>query len=72
MTEYIFHKTGAGERWDMIAYQYYKNSYNIQPIIESNPHIPVNATLQEGLTVKIPIEEKSDKTSLLPIWRQKK
>lgn len=71
MTEYILHTTGADERWDTIAYKYYKNSYNIQPIIEANPHIPINATLQEGLTVKIPIEEKADNTALLPIWRQK-
>lgn len=71
MTEYIFHKTGADERWDTIAYKYYKNSYNIQPIIEANPHVSINATLKEGLTLKIPIEEKTNNKSLLPVWRQK-
>ena len=72
MTNYIFHTTGSNERWDNIAYQYYKDSYNIQPIIDANPHISINTRLQEGIILKIPIEEKSETTNkkLLPIWKR--
>ncbi|MCD7780407.1 MAG: tail protein X [Candidatus Gastranaerophilales bacterium] len=71
MTKYIFHKAGNNERWDSIAYKYYGNCYNIQPIIEANPHVPISAIITEGTELKIPIEETtSTNTSLLPVWKQ--
>lgn len=69
---YIFHRTIQGERWDNIAYKYYKNSYLSHKIIEANPQIGAVETLEDGIILKIPIDEtitESDK-SKLPIWRQ--
>ena len=70
MTKYIFHTTGNNERWDTIAYKYYKNSYKIQQIIEANPHVAISTTIKEGTILKIPIEENiTGKNDLLPIWK---
>lgn len=71
MTKYIYHSTGTNERWDLLAYIFYKNCYKIKPIIEANPHIPITLEIKEGTVIKIPIEETSDtNTSKLPIWKQ--
>ncbi len=70
MTKYIFHTAAADERWDVIAYKYYKNSYKIKPIIEANPHIPISTTIKEGTILKIPIEIKTNDNELLPIWKR--
>ena len=72
MTNYIFHKTIQNERWDNIAYKYYKNSYNIKPLLEANPHASGAEILPEGEVIKIPIDKditENDK-SKLPIWKQ--
>lgn len=74
MTKYIFHTTGTNERWDNIAYKYYKNSYNIQSIIDSNPHAAISPVIKEGIILKIPIDvenKQNNKNALLPIWKQK-
>lgn len=68
---FIFHTVGHNERWDMIAYKYYSNCYNIQPIIEANPHVALGAILKEGAVLKIPIEENSkNNNSFLPVWKR--
>ena len=71
--KYAFYKTGHNERWDNIAYKYYKNSYDIQKLIEANPHIPINTVIPPETEITIPIEEISKlkkSTSVLPIWKQ--
>lgn len=72
MTKYIFHTIGHNERFDNIAYKYYSNCYNIAPIIEANPHIPICAILPEGQVLKIPINDDNNQIdkSLLPVWKQ--
>ena len=72
MTDYIFHKANESERFDDIAYKYYKNSYLIKPIIEANPHLSGAEVLKGGDIIKIPIDKtitEQDK-SKLPIWKQ--
>lgn len=71
MTEYIFHTASNNERWDTLAYKYYRNSYKIQPIIEANPHIKADTVIPQGTVLKIPIEKhkKTDK-SVLPVWKR--
>lgn len=74
MTKYIFYTAAENDRWDLIAYKFYRNSYRISEIIEANPHIAITGTIPEGTELKIPIpEEKTPETnkSLLPIWKQK-
>ncbi len=71
MTNYIFHTAGNNERWDTLAYKYYGNCYKMQPIIEANPHVSISAKIEEGIELKIPIEESTEtETSLLPVWKR--
>lgn len=73
MTKYIFHTAGTNERWDLVAYMYYKNCYKIKPIIEANPHVPIVAEIKEGTILKIPIDkniEQNTNNSELPIWKK--
>ena len=70
---YYFHIASAGERWDTVAYKYYKNPHKIAPIIMSNPHIPISPIIEEGTEIKIPkLDElkSNSKVAQLPIWKQ--
>ncbi|MGN0014954.1 MAG: tail protein X, partial [Candidatus Gastranaerophilaceae bacterium] len=58
MTKYIFYTAGSNERWDLLAYMFYKNCYKMKPIIEANPHIPITPEIKEGTVIKIPVSEK--------------
>lgn len=71
MTTYIFHVAGYLERWDSIAYKYYKNTYEIQKLIDANPHIPITGIIKEGTEIKVPIDEDVKTDSKLPIWKKK-
>lgn len=73
MTKYIFHTAGTNERWDLLAYMYYKNCYKIKPIIEANPHILIEAEIKEGTILKIPINEENEQSTenlQLPVWKR--
>ena len=71
MSEFVFYTAQNSDRWDLIAYKFYKNSYKIQPIIEANPHVSVSTTIKAGTVLRIPVllSETSDK-SLLPVWKR--
>lgn len=71
-TEYIEHTTKEGERWDLIAYQYYGDSTKYEPIIQANRYIPIVPILPAGLKLMIPIVEESENESTiqLPPWKQ--
>ena len=74
-SKYVEHKAQAGERWDDIAYQYYGNCFQVNEIIDANPHIGISPFLPEGETIIVPILEKSNKQSTnesLPVWQQLK
>ncbi|MCD8024754.1 MAG: tail protein X [Candidatus Gastranaerophilales bacterium] len=68
---YVIQKTANNDRWDLIAYRYLGNTYNIAPLIEANPHLAISSVLDEGQILKIPVDEttKND-TSLLPVWKK--
>ena len=73
MTKYIFHTAGTNERWDLLAYMYYKNCYKIKPIIEANPNIPITTEIKEGTIIKIPIDEETQtntENTNFPIWKR--
>jgi phage tail protein X len=52
---FISHRTVAGERWDLLAWQYYGNPSLYGPIIMANPAIPIEPAFEPGLMVGIPI-----------------
>ena len=60
VTEYLLRRTMDGDRWDLLAQEYYGNAFAIEPLLEANP---VNASLTilpAGLTLKIPLLRTQD------------
>lgn len=69
------HVTRDGERWDTIAWDYYGDPFNYEPIIEANPAANITPTLPAGIVLLIPIltldEQNSQQVaSDLPPWKQ--
>ena len=71
MAEYYIHVTGENERWDTLATKYYGDCYEIAPIIESNPQIPITPILESNTEVLIPVKTQNTNMENLPIWKQK-
>lgn len=71
MTEFYSYITKDNDRWDLIAYKYYKNATLYEDIIKANPHVPVEPILQAGIKLKIPIFEDSKTIKFeLPPWKK--
>ncbi|MCT4654355.1 MAG: tail protein X [Cohaesibacter sp.] len=75
--EYFNHLTQTGERWDVIAWRYYKDPEKQDLLIEENRHLfldnldPVPAILPTGTKLCVPvIEQASINDALLPPWKR--
>lgn len=75
--EFLEHLTRSGERWDILAYQYYNDADLSGLIIDANADLflenlsPIPAVLSPGTTLLIPvIEQKSVSDTLLPPWKR--
>lgn len=65
--EYI---TKDGDRWDLIAYEFYADSTLYEPIITANPEVPITPILPSGIKLKIPVIEQENNINFeLPPWR---
>jgi phage tail protein X len=65
--EYI---TKDGDRWDLIAYEFYSDPTLYESIITANPEVPITPILPSGLKLKIPVrEDKEEIEFILPPWR---
>ena len=67
-TQYRLHITKQGERWDHISWQYYGDPYAYPQIIAANPHVNITFSLPAGLTLAIPILEKTTSSVGVPPW----
>ena len=71
MTQYYSCITKDCDRWDLIAYRFYKNPTVYEDIIKANPNVPIEPILPAGITLKIPIFEDSETIKLeLPPWKK--
>lgn len=71
MTEFYSYITKDGDRWDLIAYKYYKNPTMYEEIIKANPNVPIETILPAGINLKIPILEESSTIKFdLPPWKK--
>ena len=52
---FITHITSAGERWDLLAWQYYGDATLFSAIIQTNPQIPIEAVFEAGLVIGVPL-----------------
>ena len=71
MTNFIEYITKEGDRWDLIAYQFYANANLYEKIISANPAVKIIPTLSAGIKLKIPILETDSQIQFeLPPWRK--
>lgn len=65
--EYI---TTEGERWDTIAYKFYGDAAQYEPIVVSNPYVPLTPILPAGIKLQIPVIASTNELNVegLPPW----
>jgi phage tail protein X len=68
--QFILHITTAGERWDLLAWQYYGDPTDYSPIIMANPNVPIEPVFDAGISIAVPILQQSAvATADLPPWK---
>ena len=70
MKEYYEYITKEGDRWDLIAYQFYGDATMYEPIIVANPEVPIIPILPSGIKLRIPIIEIKETIEELPPWKK--
>ena len=69
--QFIEHTTGAGERWDLLAWQYYGDPARYSIIIMANPGVPIEPVFEAGVTLAIPIiDQQAVIQDGLPPWKR--
>jgi phage tail protein X len=69
--QFIRHTTIAGERWDMLAWNYYGDPTLFSAIITANPLISIEPVFEPGLQIRVPILQASPvRNSDLPPWKR--
>ncbi|MEJ2793963.1 tail protein X [Iodobacter sp. LRB] len=66
----LTHITTDGDRWDLLAWRYYRDISRIPLLIDANPHMAISEVLPSGQTVLIPIIEEEVSTEDLPPWKR--
>jgi len=57
---FLTHRTTAGDRWDLLALRYYGDPLHLGPLLRANPAHASKAVLEECLTLRIPIVERTE------------
>ena len=72
MMEYIEHRATEGDRWDTIAYAYYGDALQYEPIVTANPDIPIIPVLPSGILIRVPVLDLTDTLTSeeLPPWKR--
>jgi phage tail protein X len=55
MDEYLTHKTKDGDRWDLLAFEYYGNAFATELLLDANPGCATLTILPSGLALKVPL-----------------
>ena len=70
-SQYLNHISAAGDRWDLLSWKYYGDPTLFGPIVMANPEVPIEPVLEAGLTIVIPVLQKSNNAVAgLPPWKQ--
>ncbi len=68
--QFIQHFTRQGDRWDLLAWQYYGDPTNYSPIIMANPQVPIDSVFDAGIVIAVPILQVSEVLiANLPPWK---
>lgn len=75
--EYFEHITKIGDRWDLIAFDYYGDATLIKPLLLANPHLTANPdapaplVFGAGITLRVPILPEEEIAAVqLPPWKR--
>lgn len=70
--EVIEHITRDGDRWDLLAWEYYGDATAYETIIAANPSVAISPILPSGIIILVPVleEAETDTTEGLPPWKQ--
>jgi phage tail protein X len=67
----ITHRVREGERWDTLAWRYYRDVREMSRLIAANPHAPRSGILPAGLRIAVPLITRPPVTADgLPPWRR--
>lgn len=66
---FLLHTTGQGERWDAIAWQYYRDVARVPALLAANPHAPQGVALPAGLVLQVPLVARAGTAQVVPPWR---
>lgn len=69
----LIHITRDGERWDTIAWRYWRDVAELPRLLAANPHLAARPTLPSGQRVVVPIIERREAAvspARLPPWRR--
>jgi phage tail protein X len=59
-SEYLTHITKDGDRWDLLAHEYYGTAFATEVLLEANPAHAALAVLPSGLSLVVPILSPED------------
>lgn len=66
----IEHVTMAGDRWDLLAWDYYGDAFGYARIVQANPHVGRGPVLPVGVVLAIPVIERPVSAHGLPPWKR--
>lgn len=66
---FLLHTTREGERWDLIAWQYYRDVGQVPALLAANPQAAQAAMLPSGLVLRVPLIARADVATAVPPWR---
>ena len=77
-SEYLEHITQIGDRWDLIAHDYYGDATLIRPLLRANPNLlgdpntPAPLVFDKGVRIRVPVLHEAEiAASQLPPWKRK-
>jgi phage tail protein X len=75
IAEVLEHITSDGDRWDLLAWEYYGDPTMYELIIVANPEVQIEPVLPAGIRLLIPVLEESATGDIatqeeLPPWKQ--
>lgn len=70
-TEVIEHITREGDRWDLLADEYYGDATAYEEIVAANASVPITPILESGIVLLIPVlaEPEAEPPGGLPPWK---
>lgn len=75
MARYLEHICDHGERWDLIAYDYYGDAMLMHHLLKANPQItsrsPAPLVFAKGTKLRVPILSEAEIAApQLPVWKR--